>query len=385
MSTERDLGMEALQRGDGAAAVQHLEQACAESPDDFRAHMYLGGAYGQVNRPTDAVRVLRRAVELQPTSPQAQYNFGVALERSGSAAEAQTAIQKAIALQPDYPQAEAALGRLQAASQPAAAPPAPADAPLRGSPAPPDASGAGLNAPRSAPWAPAPPPAGPLPVSPPPAYPPGSGMARDYGIPTQPQRSSSAVWIVLGAVFGGLLLVMVAAALVFPLLAQLADPLRSTKPGPIVQEPQAGLTCTLPYSFPVPERKGASVPVGPFTITTAQYISRNTSGECTVGVVTMPAVAVSAVPAQQLFDMARQRGLGTANATQTGSREMSYQGFPAQEFRYEAPHEGQTEYGRMRLILASPRLIYIGFSSRRKSSTDAPGANMFFDSLKISR
>src|SRR5438105_13594230 len=117
MSTERDLGVEALQRGDGAAAIQHLEQACAESPDDFRAHLYLGGAYGQQNRAEDAVRVLTRAVELQPTSPQAQYNLGVALERAGRAADAAPALEKALALQPEYPQAQAALRRLQCRGQ----------------------------------------------------------------------------------------------------------------------------------------------------------------------------------------------------------------------------------------------------------------------------
>src|SRR5262249_23428128 len=100
MSAERDLGVEALQCGDGASAIRHLERACSESPDDFRAHLYLGGAYGQQNRPEDAVRALTRALELQPTSAQAQYNLGVALERAGRIGGAAAAHERALALQP---------------------------------------------------------------------------------------------------------------------------------------------------------------------------------------------------------------------------------------------------------------------------------------------
>jgi hypothetical protein len=113
MSLERDEGFAALQHGDIAAAVEQLETACRQMPDDYYAHMYLGAAYGQAERHANAVTVLTRAVELEPANPQARYNLGIALERAGWPQEALTAFQQALTLQPDYPKAEEAVARLQ--------------------------------------------------------------------------------------------------------------------------------------------------------------------------------------------------------------------------------------------------------------------------------
>jgi tetratricopeptide (TPR) repeat protein len=113
MSLERDEGFAALQRGDIAAAVEQLEIACQQTPDDYYAHMYLGAAYGQAEQHSNAVTVLTRAVELEPANAQARYNLGIALERAGWPQEALTAFQQALTLQPDYPKAQEAVGRLQ--------------------------------------------------------------------------------------------------------------------------------------------------------------------------------------------------------------------------------------------------------------------------------
>lgn len=119
MSTERDAGLAALQQSDAAAAVEHLEKAIQESPDDYQAHMYLGAAYGQVGRANDAVQVLTRAVQIDPANAQARYNLGIALERAGWKEQALQAFQQAVTLQPDYGRAQEGIARLQPAAPPA--------------------------------------------------------------------------------------------------------------------------------------------------------------------------------------------------------------------------------------------------------------------------
>jgi Flp pilus assembly protein TadD len=109
MPGDRDLGLQSLQSGDVAGAIQQLEAACASNGSDYMAHIYLGAAYSQANRTMDAIRVLTRSVELQPANAQGRYNLGLAMERGGFTDQAATAYEQAIQLQPDYPKAQEAL------------------------------------------------------------------------------------------------------------------------------------------------------------------------------------------------------------------------------------------------------------------------------------
>ena len=125
MSAERDAGFAALQQGDVATAISTLETAKQRDPNDYQTLLYLGAAYGQAERHTEAVTSLTEAVHLQPSNAPARYNLGVAYERAGWTAEALTAMQQALQLQPNYPQAQEALRRLQPAQTPAPATPQP--------------------------------------------------------------------------------------------------------------------------------------------------------------------------------------------------------------------------------------------------------------------
>jgi hypothetical protein len=118
MSAERDAGYEALTRGDAQTAVEQLERASQQDPNDFQAHLYLGAAYGMVNRHNDAVTALTKAVQIQPMNAQARYNLGIALESAGWKEQALTALQQAVQLQPDYPKAQEAIQRLQPGAAP---------------------------------------------------------------------------------------------------------------------------------------------------------------------------------------------------------------------------------------------------------------------------
>ncbi len=117
MPNEREEGLAALQRGDFQTAAVHLEAATQADPGDFQAHLYLGGVFHQLERHSDAARVLGRATELQPTSAQAHYNLGVAQEQTGEAQAAQSSFQKALDIQPEYAVARESLGRVKARIQ----------------------------------------------------------------------------------------------------------------------------------------------------------------------------------------------------------------------------------------------------------------------------
>ena len=119
MSAERDAGFAALQQGDVATAISTLETARQRDTNDYQTLLYLGAAYGQAERHTDAVTTLTEAVHLQPSNAQARYNLGVSYERAGWKEEALTAMGQALQLQPNYPQAQEALNRLQPMASPA--------------------------------------------------------------------------------------------------------------------------------------------------------------------------------------------------------------------------------------------------------------------------
>jgi len=127
MASSRDQGLQSLQSGDVAGAIQQLEAACAADGTDYLAHIYLGAAYSQANRTMDAIQVLTRSVELQPSNAQGRYNLGLAMERGGFTEQAATAYEQAIMLQPDYPKAREALQRIKGGA--AIAAPAPTQQP----------------------------------------------------------------------------------------------------------------------------------------------------------------------------------------------------------------------------------------------------------------
>lgn len=111
--SEREEGLAALQRGDFQTAAVYLETTLQKDPDDFQAHLYLGGVYHHLERYANAVRVLTAATTLQPTSAQARLNLGIAQEQNGELEVARASFQETLRLLPDYPQALEALQRIK--------------------------------------------------------------------------------------------------------------------------------------------------------------------------------------------------------------------------------------------------------------------------------
>lgn len=116
MTSERDLGLQALQTGDFNQAISHLENATRENSQDYEAHLYLGVSYGQAGRHNDSVTSLTQAVILQPANAQARFNLGLSMEQAGYPVQATEALQQALQLQPDYAKAQEALNRINGAA-----------------------------------------------------------------------------------------------------------------------------------------------------------------------------------------------------------------------------------------------------------------------------
>jgi tetratricopeptide (TPR) repeat protein len=81
------------QQGKPEAALPDLEMADKSQSDDATTLDRLGQTYLALDRPGDAVRVLRRAAALAPDDPTVQLHFGRALGQAGDAAEAKTVME----------------------------------------------------------------------------------------------------------------------------------------------------------------------------------------------------------------------------------------------------------------------------------------------------
>lgn len=97
------------------AAVSDAEGAYARAtsarPTSAEPHLGLGRLYRAAGRGPDAIRSLRRALELEPTWPEIQYELGIALaSNAATSAEARQLLERATAGRPTWAEAHVALG-----------------------------------------------------------------------------------------------------------------------------------------------------------------------------------------------------------------------------------------------------------------------------------
>ncbi len=88
-------------QGKPEAALPDLEFAAAHRPSDAASLDRLGQTYLALDRPADAVRVLRRAAALAPGDPKVQLHFGRALADAGLTAESKEAMDRFRRLGPE--------------------------------------------------------------------------------------------------------------------------------------------------------------------------------------------------------------------------------------------------------------------------------------------
>jgi tetratricopeptide (TPR) repeat protein len=97
-------------RGDLAGAAETFETARARAPNDVNLLGNYANLLRQLGRPTEAVRLYRRALELAPANGAGWMNLGLALRDAGDPGGACAALERAVQLRPSSSAAWQALG-----------------------------------------------------------------------------------------------------------------------------------------------------------------------------------------------------------------------------------------------------------------------------------
>jgi len=105
-----DRGIELYREGRFSEAAEVLEQATTDSPRAARAWTYLGLARVKLNEPEDAMRALRKAVELDGELAEAHFGKGLAHAHLGELDEAIVELETAVELNPTHAYAHYYLG-----------------------------------------------------------------------------------------------------------------------------------------------------------------------------------------------------------------------------------------------------------------------------------
>ncbi len=90
-----DLGALLLKQNRAQEALPYLRQAADISPEDSRAHEYLGKAYSDRNRMEEAQRELERAVAITPQSARLHFILGQIYRKEGLTNKAQIELGRA--------------------------------------------------------------------------------------------------------------------------------------------------------------------------------------------------------------------------------------------------------------------------------------------------
>ena len=101
-----------LARGSANEAVAMLEPALSEDPENTNLLNSLAVAYAFVERFSDALKLMEKAVAIDPDDPLSWLNLGVCRQQQGDSPGAVRAYRAAIRLQPDFTRARTYLNRL---------------------------------------------------------------------------------------------------------------------------------------------------------------------------------------------------------------------------------------------------------------------------------
>jgi tetratricopeptide (TPR) repeat protein/SAM-dependent methyltransferase len=94
------LGLTALQKGQGSAAIDLMGRAIALNATIPELHYHIGMAFGSLGRFEEAATHNRRAIELRPGYAEAHMNLGNSLKASGNIEEALESYRRALSLAP---------------------------------------------------------------------------------------------------------------------------------------------------------------------------------------------------------------------------------------------------------------------------------------------
>ena len=101
-----------LETGDVDRALGAVEPALAKFPEDTPLLNTLSVLYGRKQRFDEALRLLLKAVRINPDEPLSWLNLGVCLQAKGDLEKAESAYRKALLLQPEFTRARYYVNRL---------------------------------------------------------------------------------------------------------------------------------------------------------------------------------------------------------------------------------------------------------------------------------
>ena len=88
-----------FRRGLYAEAEEELRKVCRDDPSHVTAHLYRGEALNRLGRIDDGIKVLNRAAVLRPGRPRTYYLLGMLYDKKGQPAEAVRMYRKATELE----------------------------------------------------------------------------------------------------------------------------------------------------------------------------------------------------------------------------------------------------------------------------------------------
>jgi tetratricopeptide (TPR) repeat protein len=110
-------GILAYNEGDYTRAREHFRTTVALEPDNPHAQLYLGLSLSRLRAFAEAIAVLQKALQLDPSLAYIHYHLGLAFYESGRYAQAQEAFQTFLVKAPEGPEVRAARDNLDVISR----------------------------------------------------------------------------------------------------------------------------------------------------------------------------------------------------------------------------------------------------------------------------
>jgi predicted Zn-dependent protease len=99
-AVEADLGSVLLAQGETDFAVRMYTRAAAQQPSNARYAYCLGTALERAGKMEDAVKELRRSIELDPSQPDAYLELAQLYRKAGREAESRSALREYLSFMP---------------------------------------------------------------------------------------------------------------------------------------------------------------------------------------------------------------------------------------------------------------------------------------------
>jgi tetratricopeptide (TPR) repeat protein len=114
VSLARDRALQLLRKGEAARSAEILEELVERNPRFPDLRHILGLAYGELDRPEEAMACFREALAINPHYLKARINLAFCLMEKDEIGEARSELERALETDPDHPLAKSALAELNA-------------------------------------------------------------------------------------------------------------------------------------------------------------------------------------------------------------------------------------------------------------------------------